>query len=78
MTSAQTDYYDYLETCATEGIEPKKEECFDKKPNYDVQSMKITDLEDEADLELTDDEKIDVVARKVMERFKTAFLELAK
>lgn len=43
------------------------------KPKY-----KLVNLEAEPDLELTDDEKIDIVARRVMERFKTAFMELAK
>lgn len=28
--------------------------------------------------ELTDDEKIDIVAAQILERFKPAFLELAK
>ena len=35
-------------------------------------------LEVELDLDLTDDEKIDAVARHIMIRFKPAFLELAK
>lgn len=39
---------------------------------------KLTNLEVEPDLELTDDEKIDIVARRIMNRFKPAFLELAK
>ncbi len=43
------------------------------RPKY-----KLTNLEIEPDLELTDDEKIDVVARRIMKRFKPAFLELAK
>ncbi len=43
------------------------------RPKY-----KLTNLELEPDLELTDDEKIDVVARRIMKRFKPAFLELAK
>ena len=43
------------------------------RPKY-----KLTNLEIEPDLELTDDEKIDVVARRIMTRFKPAFLELAK
>lgn len=43
------------------------------RPQY-----KLTNLEVEPDLELTDDEKIDVVARRIMKRFKPAFLELAK
>ncbi|MDY5339440.1 type II toxin-antitoxin system Phd/YefM family antitoxin [Eubacteriales bacterium SGI.150] len=43
------------------------------RPKY-----KLTNLEVEPDLQLTDDEKIDVVARRIMARFKPAFLELAK
>ncbi len=43
------------------------------RPKY-----KLINLEAEPDLELTDDEKIDVVARRIMQRFKPAFLELAK
>lgn len=43
------------------------------KPKY-----KLINLEAEPDLELTDDEKIDIVARRVMERFKPAFIELTK
>ena len=43
------------------------------RPKY-----KLTNLEVEPDLEMTDDEKIDVVARRIMNRFKPAFLELAK
>ena len=43
------------------------------RPKY-----KLVNLDREPDLELTDDEMIDVVARRIMERFKPAFLELAK
>ena len=43
-----------------------------------VAKYKLTNLEVEPDLELTDDEKIDVVARRILIRFKPAFLELAK
>lgn len=43
------------------------------KPKY-----KLLNLEVEPDLELTDDEKIDIVARRIMQRYKPAFLELAK
>lgn len=45
----------------------------DNRPKY-----KLVNLDVETELELTDDEKIDIVARRVMERFKPAFLELAK
>ena len=43
------------------------------RPKY-----KLTNLEVEPDLELTDDEKIDIVARRILKRFKPAFIELAK
>ena len=43
------------------------------RPKY-----KLVNLEVEPDLELTDDEKIDVVARRIMQRYKPAFMELAK
>lgn len=43
------------------------------RPKY-----KLINLEVEPDLELTDDEKIDIVARRIMQRFKPAFMELAK
>lgn len=43
------------------------------RPKY-----KLISLEKEPDLELTDDEKIDVVAARILKRFKPAFLELAK
>lgn len=43
------------------------------RPKY-----KLINLELEPDLELTDDERIDVVARRIMKRFRPAFLELAK
>jgi len=43
------------------------------RPKYKLVNLEVT-----PDLELTDDEKIDVVAKRIMERFKPAFLELAK
>lgn len=43
------------------------------RPKY-----KLVNLDLLPDLELTDDEKIDIVAKRVMKRFKPAFLELAK
>ena len=43
------------------------------RPRY-----KLVNLEMEPDLELTDDEKIDIVARRVLERHRAAFPELAK
>ena len=41
-------------------------------------SYMLISLRDQPDLELTDDEKIDVVARRVLERHRKAFEELAK
>ena len=43
------------------------------RPKY-----KLVNLDKEPDLGLTDDEKIDVVARRILRRFKLAFMELAK
>lgn len=43
------------------------------RPKY-----KLVNLELEPDLELTDDEKIDIVARRILTRYKPAFVELAK
>lgn len=43
------------------------------RPKY-----KLTNLELEPDLELTDDEKIDIVANRILKKYKPAFLELAK
>lgn len=38
----------------------------------------VIDLENSTLLELTDDEKIDIVAARILKRFKPAFEELAK
>lgn len=38
----------------------------------------VIDLENTPFLELTDDEKIDIVAARILKRFKPAFEELAK
>lgn len=38
----------------------------------------VIDLEKSPILDLTDDEKIDIVAARILERFKPAFEELAK
>ena len=38
----------------------------------------LIDIDNNPFLELTDDEKIDVVAVRIMERYRPAFLELAK
>ena len=38
----------------------------------------VIDLESAPILDLTDDEKIDIVAARIMKRFKPAFEELAK
>ena len=46
------------------------------RPKY-----RLIDLEQEGsspDRELTDDEKIDIVARQILKEYKPAFLELAK
>lgn len=38
----------------------------------------VIDLEDSPMLELTDDEKIDIVAARILKKFRPAFEELAK
>ena len=38
----------------------------------------LVDLDDGEYLDLTEDERIDVVAKRIMKRHKAAFLELAK
>ena len=38
----------------------------------------LVDIENNPLLEMTDDEKIDVVAARVMKRYRPAFVELAK
>ena len=43
------------------------------KPKY-----MLIDLEQSSYLELTDDEKINIVAARILQRFKPAFEELAK
>jgi len=45
----------------------------DNRPRY-----MLFDLEQNPVLDLTDDEKIDVVAKRVLERYRSAFEELAK
>lgn len=43
------------------------------KPKY-----RMVDVDSSADLELTDDEKIDIVAARILKKHKAAFMELAK
>ena len=43
------------------------------RPKY-----KLVNLEKEPDMEITDDEKIDIVARQLLTEYRPAFLELAK
>ena len=43
------------------------------KPKY-----RLVDLEQESAIEMTDDEKIDFVAARVLEKYRRAFEELAK
>lgn len=43
------------------------------KPKY-----KLTDLESDTTIEMTDDEKIDFVAARVLREYRRAFEELAK
>jgi antitoxin Phd len=43
------------------------------KPKY-----KLVDIENEAEIEMTDDEKIDFVAARILKLYRPAFEELAK
>ena len=43
------------------------------KPKY-----KLVDIENEAEIEMTDDEKIDFVAERILKLYRPAFEELAK
>ena len=43
------------------------------KPKY-----KLVDLENAGEIEMTDDEKIDFVATRVLKKYRAAFEELAK
>ncbi|MBE6554991.1 MAG: type II toxin-antitoxin system Phd/YefM family antitoxin [Ruminococcaceae bacterium] len=43
------------------------------RPKY-----KLVDLEQESTIEMTDDEKIDFVAARILKKYRTAFEELAK
>ena len=43
------------------------------KPKY-----KLVDIENESDIEMSDDEKIDFVAARVLKLYRPAFEELAK
>ena len=43
------------------------------KPKY-----KLVDLEQEASIEMSDDEKIDFVAERILKKYRSAFEELAK
>ena len=38
----------------------------------------LLDLESSPEIDMTDDEKIDVVAARILKKYKPAFLELAK
>lgn len=44
----------------------------------DCSKHEFIDVETEPYVYLSDDEKIDIVARNVMQRYKAAFIELAK
>lgn len=43
------------------------------KPKY-----KLVDIEQDTDIDLTDDEKIDLVASRILKKYHKAFEELAK
>ena len=39
---------------------------------------RMVDVDSDSDFGLTDDERIDIVAARILRRYKTAFMELAK
>lgn len=43
------------------------------KPKY-----KLVDIENDTEIEMTDDEKIDIVAARILKKYRKAFEELAK
>lgn len=43
------------------------------RPKY-----RLIDIEQTTDIELTDDEKIDIIARRILEKYRPAFETLAK
>lgn len=45
----------------------------DNKPKY-----KLIDIENSTSIEMTDDEKIDFVANRILKKYRKAFEELAK
>lgn len=45
----------------------------DNKPKY-----KLVDIEQDAEIQMTDDEKIDFVAARILKEYRKAFEELAK
>lgn len=45
----------------------------DNKPKY-----KLIDIENSNSIEMTDDEKIDFVAKRILKKYRKAFEELAK
>jgi len=52
-----------------------------KDKEKDLQKIEAQDGQDNLEQEtrdLTDDEKIDIVARRILEEYREAFLELAK
>ena len=48
------------------------------KANRNSPEYRLTDLEQAPGLELTEDEVVDVVAARILERYRPAFEELAK
>lgn len=44
----------------------------------EICSEEQRELETKSDRELTDDEKIDIVAKQILQKYMTAFMQLAK
>ena len=70
VSEAQEDFARVLQIAQTGGEVMIME---DGKPRY-----LLTDIEKSPIMELSDDEKIDIAAARVLKKYKPAFLELAK
>ena len=62
---------DFYKACKAKNIKPIIFK--NNRPKY-----RLVDLEREADIALSEDEAIDVVAARILKRYKPAFMELAK
>ena len=49
-----------------------------RKPRSLCKEISIDHISEDAGIEMSDDEKIDLAARHILEKYRDAFLELAK